>query len=121
MLKHYEPACGSEAAFAALADPSRRAIVDRLTRGPASVSELAGPLAISLPAVVQHVHVLELSGLVRSRKHGRVRTCAIEPTGLQAVERWAHDRRAAWEQSLDRLGDYLATNSTQDASRRRQQ
>jgi DNA-binding transcriptional ArsR family regulator len=109
VLKHLAPTEGDvDLVFAALADPNRRSIVDRLSRGPASVSELAGPLAISLPAVVQHVHVLEASGLVRSHKLGRVRTCAIEPTGLRAAERWISDRRTAWEQDLDRLGEYLA-------------
>jgi DNA-binding transcriptional ArsR family regulator len=97
--------------FQALADPSRRAMVDRLIRGPASVSELARPLAMSLPAVVQHLHVLEASGLVRSEKLGRVRTCAVEPAALRAAERWIAERRTAWEESLDRLGEYLAASS----------
>ncbi|MGA2452601.1 MAG: metalloregulator ArsR/SmtB family transcription factor [Solirubrobacteraceae bacterium] len=99
--------------FQALADPSRRAMVDRLTRGPASVSELARPLEMSLPAVVQHLHVLEASGLVRSEKLGRVRTCAVEPTALRAAERWISDRRTVWEESLDRLGEYLAEDQDQ--------
>jgi DNA-binding transcriptional ArsR family regulator len=94
--------------FAALADPSRRLMVDRLTRGPASVSELARPLTMSLPAVVQHLHVLEASGLVRSEKVGRVRTCRIEPSGLRMAEDWVTERRRSWEERLDRLGDYLA-------------
>src|ERR1700678_641227 len=94
--------------FQALADSSRRAMVDRLTRGPASVSELARPLSMSLPAVVQHLHVLEASGLVHSQKLGRVRTCAIEPGALRAAEGWIAERRTAWEERLDRLGDYLA-------------
>jgi DNA-binding transcriptional ArsR family regulator len=94
--------------FAALADPSRRQMVDRLTRGPASVSELARPLAMSLPAVVQHLHVLEHSGLVRSEKVGRVRTCRIEPAGLRLAEDWVTERRRSWEERLDRLGEYLA-------------
>jgi DNA-binding transcriptional ArsR family regulator len=94
--------------FQALADPSRRAMVDRLTRGPASVSELARPLAMSLPAVVQHLHVLEASGLVRTEKLGRVRTCSIEPAALRTAEAWVAQRRTAWEQRLDRLGDFLA-------------
>jgi DNA-binding transcriptional ArsR family regulator len=94
--------------FAALADPSRRLMVDRLTRGSASVSELARPLAMSLPAVVQHLHVLEASGLVRSEKVGRVRTCRIEPSGLRAAEDWVTARRRGWEERLDRLGEYLA-------------
>jgi DNA-binding transcriptional ArsR family regulator len=94
--------------FQALADPSRRAMVDRLTHGPASVSELARPLRMSLPAVVQHLHVLEASGLVHSHKLGRVRTCSVEPAALRAAERWISDRRTFWEESLDRLGEYLA-------------
>jgi DNA-binding transcriptional ArsR family regulator len=94
--------------FAALADPTRRAMVDQLSAGPASVSELARPLAISLPAVLQHLHVLERSGLVRSHKVGRVRTCSVEGGALGDAERWIAQRRAAWEQRLDRLGEYLA-------------
>lgn len=94
-------------AFHALADPSRRLMVERLSLGPASVSELAEPLTMSLAAVVQHVHVLEASGLVRSTKAGRVRTCRLEPVALQAVERWVAERRIEWERRLDRLGDYL--------------
>jgi DNA-binding transcriptional ArsR family regulator len=96
--------------FQALADPSRRVIVERLSRGPASVSDLAQPLPMSLPAVVQHLHVLEASGLVRSEKVGRVRTCRIEPAALQPVERWISERRSVWERRLARLGDYLAEN-----------
>src|SRR6478736_9891531 len=108
MLNQIEsPARGRERApievvFGALADPSRRAMVDRLIGGPASVSELARPLAISLPAVLQHLHVLEASGLVRSHKQGRVRTCRIEPAALSDAERWIAERRAIWEQRLDR-------------------
>src|SRR5213596_4408304 len=94
--------------FQALADPSRRAMVERLSRGPASVSELARPLAMSLPAVVQHLQVLETSGLVRSEKVGRVRTCRIEPAALRPVERWIGARRSSWERRLDSLGEYLA-------------
>ncbi|HEX2033442.1 MAG TPA: metalloregulator ArsR/SmtB family transcription factor [Chloroflexota bacterium] len=94
--------------FHALADPTRRAMVERLSRGPASVSELARPLAMSLPAVVQHLQVLEASGLVRSEKVGRVRTCRIEPAALRLAERWITERRESWERRLDRLGDYLA-------------
>jgi DNA-binding transcriptional ArsR family regulator len=94
--------------FQALADPSRRVMVERLSRGPASVSELAQPLAMSLPAVVQHLQVLETSGLVRSEKVGRVRTCRIEPAALRPAERWINERRTGWERRLDRLGEYLA-------------
>jgi DNA-binding transcriptional ArsR family regulator len=94
--------------FQALADRSRRVIVERLSRGPASVSELARPLPMSLPAVVQHLQVLETSGLVSSEKIGRVRTCHIEPAALGPVEEWISARRSIWERRLDRLGDYLA-------------
>lgn len=94
--------------FQALADPSRRLMVQRLSQGPASVSELARPLPMTLAAVVQHIQVLEASGLVRSQKTGRVRTCSIEPTALRAAERWITERRTSWERRLDRLGDYLA-------------
>jgi len=93
--------------FHALSDPTRRAMVQRLSRGPASVSELAKPLAISLPAVMQHLAVLEASGVVTSRKVGRVRTCQVEPKALGAAERWITDRREQWERKLDRLGEYL--------------
>jgi DNA-binding transcriptional ArsR family regulator len=97
--------------FKALADPSRRVMVERLSRGPASVSELAEPLAMSLPAVVQHLQVLEESGLVRSEKVGRVRTCRIEPEALSMAEQWIAERRMNWERRLDRLGEILAENS----------
>lgn len=96
--------------FQALADPTRRAIVERLSRGPASVSDLARPFDMSLPAVVQHLGVLEAAGVVASEKVGRVRTCRIEPEALSRAERWIHERRTAWEQRLDRLGGYLAAS-----------
>ncbi len=94
-------------AFQALADPTRRAMVERLSRGPVSVSELARPLAMSLPAVMQHLAMLESSGLVVSEKTGRVRTCRIEPAALSLAEAWINARRSEWERRLDRLGDYL--------------
>jgi DNA-binding transcriptional ArsR family regulator len=94
--------------FQALADPTRRVMVERLSRGPASVSELARPLDMTLSAVVQHLQVLEASGLVRSEKVGRVRTCRIEPAALRAAEQWIAERRASWEHRLDRLGEVLA-------------
>lgn len=94
--------------FHALADPARRSMLERLSRGPASVSELAQPLAMSLAAVVQHLAVLEESGLVQTKKVGRVRTCQIEAGSLQHAEQWINDRRSQWERRLDRLGDYLA-------------
>lgn len=94
--------------FHALGDPTRRAIVERLSQGPLSVSGLAAPLAITLAAVVQHLQVLEKSGLVRTVKTGRVRTCRIESKGLSVAERWIADRRALWDQRFDRLGKLLA-------------
>ena len=113
MLKQYEPTGGEvDLLFQALADPGRRAMVDRLTRGPASVSELARPLPMSLPAVVQHLHLLEASGLVRSEKLGRVRTCSIEPTTLRTAEAWVAQRRTTWERRLDRLGGFLAEQTS---------
>jgi DNA-binding transcriptional ArsR family regulator len=95
--------------FHALADPARRAMLERLSRGPAPVSELARPLPMSLPAAMQHLSVLEAAGLVRSEKIGRVRNCAIEPQALSQAEQWINARRIAWEHRLDRLGDYLKT------------
>ncbi len=93
--------------FQALADPTRRAMVERLSRGPVSVSDLARPFAMSLPAVMQHLAVLESSGLVVSEKVGRVRTCRIEPVALSEAEAWINQRRSEWERRLDRLGNYL--------------
>ena len=95
----------------ALADPTRRAMVEQLGRGPATVSELARPLPMSLPAVVQHLQVLETSGLVQSTKVGRVRTCRLVVKRLDTVDDWIAERRRTWEQRLDRLGDYLAAQS----------
>jgi DNA-binding transcriptional ArsR family regulator len=97
-------------AFHALADPSRRSIVARLSQGPASVSELAAPLSISLPAVVQHLDVLQKSGLVSSEKVGRVRTCRLEAESMRSVEGWIARHRTEWESRLDRLGDLLKDN-----------
>jgi DNA-binding transcriptional ArsR family regulator len=94
--------------FYALGDPTRRKLVERLSRGPASVSDLAKPLDITLAAVVQHLQVLERSGLVRTQKVGRVRTCRIEPGGLDIAAEWIAERRTLWERRLDRLGDILA-------------
>jgi DNA-binding transcriptional ArsR family regulator len=94
--------------FQALADPGRRLMVERLSQGPASVTELGRPLAMSLAAVVQHVQVLEASGLIRSQKVGRTRTCAMNPAALQSAESWIVERRSLWERRLDRLGDFLA-------------
>lgn len=96
-------------AFQALSDPVRRRMLARLSRGPASVSELARPLPISLPAVMQHLKALEQSGLVRSEKTGRVRTVRLEPKALSAAESWIAERRAEWDAQIDRLEDYLST------------
>jgi DNA-binding transcriptional ArsR family regulator len=93
--------------FHALGDPTRRALVEKLSEGPVSVSRLAKPLSITLAAVVQHLQVLEKSGLVRTEKRGRVRTCRMEPKGLTVAERWINDRRSLWEKRLDRLGTLL--------------
>jgi DNA-binding transcriptional ArsR family regulator len=98
--------------FQALADPTRRILVERLSRGPASVSELARPLAMSLPSVMQHLALLEASGLVRSEKVGRIRTCRIETAALRTAEDWISKRRTTWERRLDRLGDFLAEEAT---------
>jgi DNA-binding transcriptional ArsR family regulator len=94
-------------AFQALADPTRRGMLARLSRAPASVSELAAPYRMSLPAVMQHLQMLEASGLVRSVKKGRVRTCTLEPKALVGAETWIAEQRALWEGRLDRLEDYL--------------
>lgn len=94
--------------FRALGDPMRRAMVEKLSQGPISVSRLAEPLDITLAAVVQHLQVLEECGLVQTEKLGRIRTCSLAPDGLALVERWIADRRSIWERRLDRLGDLLA-------------
>lgn len=93
--------------FHALADPTRRAIVERLVDGPAPVKALAEPLAMSLPAVMQHLKVLEEAGVIVTEKVGRVRSCRIEPTALRAAEGWLSGQRTTWERQLDRLDDYL--------------
>lgn len=98
--------------FAALADPARRAMVERLARGPASVSELAAPLPMSLQAAMLHLKVLEGAGLVTSEKKGRVRTCRIAPDRLSLAEHWVSERRAAWQARLDRLGAFLGETDT---------
>jgi len=95
--------------FKALADPTRRAVIERLGRGPASVSELATPFAMALPSFVQHLKVLEQAGLVRSLKQGRVRTYRLEPTPLANAEDWLARQRSVWERRLDRFDAYVAT------------
>jgi DNA-binding transcriptional ArsR family regulator len=97
-----------ERVFHALGDPTRRAIVERLSEGPVSVSRIAEPLEITLTAVGQHLQVLEESGLVRTEKSGRVRTCRLDSTGFSVLEQWIRERRSTWERRLDRLGDLLA-------------
>ncbi len=99
---------GLDRLFHALADPTRRAIVERLGAGPAAISDLAEPLAMTLTGVLQHLAVLEESGLVRTRKEGRRRICAVEPAAMRSIEDWIQHRRAQWDQRLDRLGDVLA-------------
>ena len=111
---HVQSRSPLDLAFQALADPSRRAMVDRLVQGPATVSELAKPLAMSLPGVMQHLAVLEASGLVISEKIGRTRTCRIEPKVLTQAEQWIAERRALWERRLDRLGQFLDETKDED-------
>ena len=114
-MLQYSPSL--DLAFTALADPTRRAMVERLSSGAASVSELAAPLAMSMSAVVQHLKVLEASGLVVSQKTGRVRTCRVQPEALSAAERWLNDRRRSAEHRLDRLGALLgAAEPEQDTT-----
>ena len=113
MLKQLDPL---DAMFQALADPSRRSMIERLSRGPASVSQLAEPLAMSMPAVMQHLTVLEASGIVRTSKTGRVRSCELAPAAFTAAQTWIQDRRLVWEQRLDRLEILLAEEQTQGDS-----
>ena len=94
--------------FNALGDPTRRAILDRLTLGPASVSHLAGPLGVTVTAIGQHLQVLEETGFVRTEKLGRVRSCRLDPAGFSAVEQWAAQHRTLWTRRMDRLGELLA-------------
>jgi DNA-binding transcriptional ArsR family regulator len=105
--------------FHALGDPTRRLIVERLSRGPASVSALAEPLDITLAAVVQHLQVLEQSGVVRTEKVGRVRSCHIRSEGLKVAERWIAERRTVWERRFDRLGELLEEPEPVTAGRKK--
>ena len=105
--------------FHALGDPTRRAMVERLRRGPVSASQLAAPLAVSLAAVVQHLQVLEESGVVRTEKVGRVRTCSIAPAGLRLAEQWINERMTSWERRLDRLGEVLAEQEAEERLQKR--
>lgn len=130
ILKHVLNNQALDQVFHALADPTRRAIVERLARGSASVSDLAAPFDVSLSAIVQHINLLETSGLVRSAKVGRTRTVELEKKTLETAERWFAKHRERWEQRLDRLGDLLAedeldvdapgsTRSTHDLTRKK--
>jgi DNA-binding transcriptional ArsR family regulator len=103
MLKHSD----IDTSLRALAEPTRRAIVERLSRGPASVSDVAKPFDMSLAAVVQHLQVLEEAGLVKSEKIGRVRTCRLKPGGFDRLASWVAERRMEMERRLDRLGEIL--------------
>jgi DNA-binding transcriptional ArsR family regulator len=105
--------------FHALGDPTRRLIMERLSRGPASVSALAAPLDITLAAVVQHLQVLEQSGIVRTEKVGRIRSCHIESEGLKVAERWIAERRTVWERRFDRLGELLEEPEPATAGKKR--
>ena len=106
----------ADVVFHALSDPTRRRMVEQLGTGPASVSELAAPLPMSMPAVVQHLQVLEASGLVESEKVGRVRTCRLVVKRLDTVQDWIDERRRTWERRLDRLGDYLAAEAAKETT-----
>jgi len=99
--------------FQALADPTRRAVVGRLGRGPASVGELAAPFEMALPSFMKHIHVLEGAGLIRTRKAGRVRTCTIDRTRLAAVDGWLDEQRAIWEGRTDRLEQFVTQDKEQ--------
>jgi len=103
-----------DSVFGALSDPTRRAMIQQLSHGPAAVSDLARPLSLALPAAMQHLRVLESAGLIHSEKIGRVRTCRIEPAALSQAEHWIVDRRATWERRLDRLGTYLTNNDRKE-------
>jgi DNA-binding transcriptional ArsR family regulator len=111
----------TDVVFHALSDPTRRRIVEQLSQGPASVSALAAPLPMSMPAVVQHLQVLQASGLVESEKVGRVRTCRLVVKRLDTVQDWIEARRALWERRLDRLGDFLAAEQTPGTTQNKEQ
>jgi DNA-binding transcriptional ArsR family regulator len=114
MVKHMLDYAGTlDRTFRALADPSRRLILDRLSRGPASVGQLAAPLPMSLAAVVQHVQLLETAGLVSTKKVGRVRTCTLQGAPLRTAEKWLGEHRAVWEARLDRLDAVLRDEGDQ--------
>lgn len=114
-MLNYKPDAADQV-FHALADANRRAVIERLTRGPATVSELAAQLGVTVAATVQHLRVLQESELVRSEKVGRVRTCQIDPAGLRNAEAWLRSRRTAWERRLDRLGAVLDDQAKESGS-----
>ena len=121
ILKHVlnnvvDPGLDLDRVFRALADPGRRRMLERLSQSPASVSELGAPLSMSLAAMLQHVQILETSGLVQSRKLGRTRTCSLNAESLRSAERWISERRTFVERRLDRLGDYLADTADEPGS-----
>jgi DNA-binding transcriptional ArsR family regulator len=103
--------------FQALADPTRRAVVGRLGKGPASIGELAKPFDMALPSFMKHIHLLEGSGLIRTRKEGRVRTCALEKKPFAVVETWLSAQRALWEGRTDRLEQFVTTGARRRRSR----
>lgn len=105
--------------FGALADPTRRAIIARLSQGEASVGELAQPFDMALPSLMKHIRVLETGGLVESEKHGRVRTCRLMPSAMKGAENWLAEHHAIWEARLDRLESYVATLEKRPPRRRR--
>lgn len=103
--------------FQALADPTRRSVLGRLGKGPASISDLAKPFDMALPSFMKHIHFLEDSGLIRTRKQGRVRTCAIEKKQFAAVEKWLSAQRALWEGRTDRLEQFVANVQKEEKSK----
>jgi DNA-binding transcriptional ArsR family regulator len=107
-MLEYREGFDADQAFQALGDPTRRWILDHLSRAPSSASRMAEPLGLTTAAVVQHLQILEESGLIRSEKRGRVRTCELDPRGMRRLERWISERRRQWERRLDRLGEVLA-------------
>jgi len=107
---------GLDGVFQALADPTRRAVLGRLGMGPASVSELAKPFDMALPSFMKHIHLLEDSGWIRTRKEGRVRTCVIEKTSFAAVETWLSEQRDLWEGRTDRLEKFVTTTHEKEQS-----
>lgn len=115
-LPHPESGLPLDRLFHALGDAARLGMVERLSAGPATVSELAAPLAMSLPAVMQHLKVLEESGLVLSEKQGRVRTCRLDPAAMSGITRWVEERKALWNARFDRLGEFLAAEAAEEDS-----